>query len=53
MNFTIYTKERDGKWESMLSGFNNSHEALTWLISTYQANAEFWKYLEVKVIREN
>ncbi len=49
--YTIWT--RDGKtWDEMLSGFKSAHEALTWLVSTYECNADFWTNIEVKVIKE-
>lgn len=53
--YTIYTRDinsRDSSWDCMLSGFSSSHEALSWLMSTYEYTANFWVEIEVKVIRE-
>ena len=53
--YTIYTRcliEKNPSWDCMLSSFGSSHEALTWLMSCYQANADFWNDIEVKIVRE-
>jgi len=52
MTYCIYTRNMEHMtWDCMLSGFASSHEALTWLVSSYAANADFWTDIEVKVIR--
>lgn len=53
--YSIYTRclsDKNPTWDGMLSGFATSHEALTWLISTYEFNAIFWQDLEVKIVAE-
>lgn len=40
-------------WEYMLGGFNSPREAMEWLVTTYQANADFWAALTgVKITKE-
>ena len=55
--YTIYTRvvtsRRPNDWDCMLSGFDSSYSALCWLMKTYLENADFWRDIEVRVIRED